>query len=58
MRIDYVQTDFGLVLSNTSAMNVNTDIFMSQRSVIRQGYVGEFRLIFTSKADFTTSDYL
>jgi hypothetical protein len=57
-RIDYVKKDFGLIIKNTSAMNINTEIFMTQRSVIRQSYIGEFRLILTPKFDFSANDYL
>ena len=57
-RIDYIKKDFGLVVQNTSAMNINPDVFMTQRSVIRQGYVGEFRLVFTPKYELDATDYL
>jgi len=57
-RIDYVKCDFGLIVSTSVAMNPNDQIFMSQRSVLRQGYVGEFRIVFSSNYVFTTSDYL
>lgn len=57
-RIDYVSSDFGLLVGNSVAMNANQDIFLSQRGVIRAGYVGEFRLIFKNDLVFKTTDYL
>ena len=38
--IDHVETDFALSLLDTFAMNVNEEVFMTQRSVIRAGHVG------------------
>ena len=38
--IDHLEADFGLSLIDTFAMNVNEEVFMSQRTVIRAGYVG------------------
>lgn len=39
-------------------MNINPDIFMSQRSVLTAGYVGEFRFVFTLSSPLSTLDYI
>lgn len=39
-RIDYLKQDFGLTLVDTLAMNAIEDVFMTQRDVIRAGFVG------------------
>lgn len=39
-RIDHLEQDFNMILIDSFAMNANEDVFMSQRSVIRAGFVG------------------
>ena len=39
-RIDYLRQDFNLILIDTFAANAIEDVFMTQRDVIRAGFVG------------------
>ena len=47
--IDHLDiSDYQLIVLDTFAMNVNEDVFMTQRKVVRAGYVGEYRIVVTS----------
>lgn len=39
-RIDYLLQDFNLILIDSFAMNPNPEVFMTQRDVIRAGFIG------------------
>lgn len=56
-RIDHLDiTDFQLEVVDTFAMNIDEDVFMTQRNVIRAGYVGEYRVIINSDRTIKTTD--
>lgn len=55
-RIDYLNQDFGLVLVDTLAMNAIEDVFMTQRDVIRAGFIGEFRMLVKSALPIANTD--
>ena len=39
-RIDFVETNFNLVVIDTLAMNPSEEVFMTQREPVRAGYIG------------------
>jgi hypothetical protein len=48
--------DFNLVVVDTFAMNANEDVFMTQRSVIREGYIGEYRELLSTDQQIKKND--
>jgi hypothetical protein len=39
-------------------MNPNEDVFMTQRTVIRENYIGEFRMLLSSNNAINVNDFI
>ena len=56
-RIDHLDVaDFNLVLLDSFAMNINEDVFMTQRRPLRKNDVGEYRIVFESSRPIKVTD--
>lgn len=54
--IDHVEVDFMLSVVDNQAMNVNEDVFATQRTVVRAGDVGQFRMVLQPSSSITSTD--
>lgn len=45
-----------MILIDSIAMNANENVFMTQRDVIRAGFVGEFRILLKSAQPIANTD--
>lgn len=55
-RIDYLYQDFNMILLDTFAVNAIQEVFMTQRDVIRAGFIGQFRILLSSAISITNTD--
>jgi hypothetical protein len=46
------------MVDNVLAMNPNENIFLTQRDVVREGDIAEFRLLFKLPQSLTTTGYV